>query len=152
MDWQAIGATGEVIGALAVVLTLVYLSREVRHSTEAAHIAAYHQAQQQLWSAAETIAADRELADIIARTIRGGIGALPPADRVRLEFVMGSFFFGMESMLALSEKGHIKQELWQNVLDNNMQLVGSPLGREVLRSRPGALSRRLEAIVAGYSR
>lgn len=148
MDWQAIGAVGEVIGGLAVILTLVYLSRQIRDSTEATHIAAYHQAQQQLWSAAETIAGDHELADILARTIRGGLDTLQTTERVRLEFVMGSFFFGMESMLALSEKGHIEAELWQNVLTNNMQLIGSPLGREILRSRPGGLSRRLEAVIA----
>lgn len=32
MDWDAVGAMGEVIGALAVIGTLVYLGRQVSHS------------------------------------------------------------------------------------------------------------------------
>ena len=32
MNWDAIGAIGELVGALAVVLTLAYLALEVRRS------------------------------------------------------------------------------------------------------------------------
>jgi hypothetical protein len=35
MNWDAIGAIGEVIGAIAVVLSLIYLSFQIRHSTKA---------------------------------------------------------------------------------------------------------------------
>ena len=35
MDWTAVGAVGELIGALAVVVTLAYLAVQVRHSKEA---------------------------------------------------------------------------------------------------------------------
>ena len=36
MNWEAIGAIGEIVGALAVVLTLAYLAIQVRHAKEAA--------------------------------------------------------------------------------------------------------------------
>ena len=36
MNWDAIGAIGEIIGALAVVITLFYLARQVKHSTRMA--------------------------------------------------------------------------------------------------------------------
>ena len=32
MNWDAVGALGEVIGALAVIGTLIYLGRQVSHS------------------------------------------------------------------------------------------------------------------------
>jgi hypothetical protein len=32
MNWDAIGAVGEIAGAAAVVVTLVYLARQIRHS------------------------------------------------------------------------------------------------------------------------
>ena len=35
MNWEAIGAVGEIIGAVAVVITLAYLAVQVRHSREA---------------------------------------------------------------------------------------------------------------------
>ena len=36
MDWNAIGAIGEVLGALAVFVTLIYLSRQVKESNKLA--------------------------------------------------------------------------------------------------------------------
>ena len=36
MNWEAIGALGEIVGALAVVLTLAYLAIQVRHAKAAA--------------------------------------------------------------------------------------------------------------------
>ena len=33
MNWDAIGAVGEIIGALAVVVTLAYLAVQIRAST-----------------------------------------------------------------------------------------------------------------------
>ena len=36
MNWGAIGAVGEILGAIAVVLTLVYLAVQVRYAKEAA--------------------------------------------------------------------------------------------------------------------
>ena len=36
MNWDAIGAIGEIVGALAVVLTLGYLANQVRHAKEVA--------------------------------------------------------------------------------------------------------------------
>jgi len=36
VNWEAIGALGEIVGALAVVLTLAYLAIQVRHAKEAA--------------------------------------------------------------------------------------------------------------------
>ena len=35
MNWEAIGAIGEIIGAIAVVITLVYLSSQLRQNTKA---------------------------------------------------------------------------------------------------------------------
>ncbi|MFK7864830.1 MAG: hypothetical protein AB8B95_11465 [Pseudohongiellaceae bacterium] len=36
MNWEAIGAIGEILGAMAVVLTLVYLAVQVRYAKDAA--------------------------------------------------------------------------------------------------------------------
>ena len=34
MNWEAIGAIGETVGAVAVVITLVYLAAQIRHNTK----------------------------------------------------------------------------------------------------------------------
>jgi len=40
LNWQAVGAIGEAIGAIAVVATLLYLARQVRHARREQQIAA----------------------------------------------------------------------------------------------------------------
>ncbi len=59
MNWEAIGAIGEVGGAIAVVVTLAYLARQIRDSAQATSIAAYHQAQEQTWSVGAAVEASR---------------------------------------------------------------------------------------------
>ena len=41
MNWNAIGAIGEVAGALAVVITLLFLARQLRENTRSANAAAH---------------------------------------------------------------------------------------------------------------
>ena len=147
MNWEAIGAIGEVGGAIAVVVTLVYLTRQIRQSTHATGVAAYQQSQQQIYAMSVAIATDPELAEIYVKVLAGGIGSLGPSDRVRFEAAMSTYYFGYESLLAHHEKGLIDPDLWQNFLENDAQLLGSPLGREYLASRRGSISRRLEAVV-----
>jgi RNA polymerase-interacting CarD/CdnL/TRCF family regulator len=36
MNWEAIGAIGEIVGAFAVVVSLIYLALQIRHSRKAA--------------------------------------------------------------------------------------------------------------------
>lgn len=42
MNWDAIGAVGEIIGALAVLITLVYLSIQIRQGTKATKLQTAH--------------------------------------------------------------------------------------------------------------
>jgi len=43
MNWDALGAIGEVAGALVVVVTLIYLSRQVRNSLRESRLSAVHE-------------------------------------------------------------------------------------------------------------
>ena len=152
MNWDAIGAIAESIGAIGVVASLVYLARQIRHNAEATRIAAYHQGQEQLWATAVAISTDPGLARIFSKSFSGDLDNLEFTERVRLEFALGTFFFGMESMMALYERGNIDPELWQNVFENNFRLLGSPLGRQYLATRPGSISRRLSALIEEHTK
>ena len=51
MNWDAIGAVGEIIGAVAVVVTLVHLSRQIRLANIAGIASGYlgHPGTRELW-------------------------------------------------------------------------------------------------------
>jgi hypothetical protein len=44
MNWEAIGAIGETVGALGVVISLLYLATQLRHSSRTAKASALDQA------------------------------------------------------------------------------------------------------------
>ena len=48
VNWEAVGAIAESIGAAAVLLTLVYLARQIKHNSEVTKVASYHQAIDQI--------------------------------------------------------------------------------------------------------
>jgi hypothetical protein len=147
MNWEAIGAIGEVGGAIAVVVTLVYLARQIRQNTQATKVSAYHQAEQHIYPMSVALSTDPELAQILGKAADQGVESLARSERIRLDATLSTYFFGFESLLAHHEKGLIDADLWQNFLDNNVQYLSTPLWREYLAARRGALSRRLGAIV-----
>ena len=38
MNWDAAGAIGEIVGAFAVLATLIYLAKQIRHSTDVSKV------------------------------------------------------------------------------------------------------------------
>ena len=71
MNWHAIGAVGQMIGALAVVVTLAYLALQVRASTK--ELAANHLATN--WLPKGTARSTERSAGPWIALIRGNIGA-----------------------------------------------------------------------------
>ena len=43
MNWDAVGAIAEGMGALGVVATLAYLAVQIRHATAASRTSAFHE-------------------------------------------------------------------------------------------------------------
>ena len=67
MDWAAISAVGEIIGALAVVITLVYLSRQIRYANRQSEIEAFRQTWDNLNQLCDAFSESREVASVVTR-------------------------------------------------------------------------------------
>jgi hypothetical protein len=67
MNWNAIGAIGELVGALAVVITLIYLSRQIRHANRQGEIEAFRHTWDNLNQFCDVLGASTEKADIVTR-------------------------------------------------------------------------------------
>ena len=44
MNWEALGAIGEIVGAVAVVLSLIFLATQIRQNTRSSRTASYQAA------------------------------------------------------------------------------------------------------------
>jgi hypothetical protein len=84
MDWEAIAAVGEIVGAFAVLLTLAYLARQVRQANRQNLLSSFqHTYDSMNQFLGSTLAAD----DVAQLVIRGreSYEGLSAADRLRFD-------------------------------------------------------------------
>jgi len=141
VNWDAIGAVGELLGALGVIVSLVYLAVQIRQNTKAVRSASYHQAAEQTWSTALAVAQGESLAEALAKA--EARQELSPAEQLRVNSVDLAAVFGFENMLRLHEQGLLDPDVWDNVLKNTLPYLGTSRVREFISQRPGPLSARL---------
>ena len=67
MNWDAIGAVGETVGAVAVLLTLVYLAMQIRQNTKSVQAAAVDSANTQVSRIREVIFTNADVASVYRR-------------------------------------------------------------------------------------
>ena len=94
MDWSAIAAWGEVGGAIAVVISLLYLSAQVRQGNQVARAAAQESLQNAFRNFTQPLASDPELYRIFDRGVEE-FDSLEGDDRGRffhLAFQFGKVF------------------------------------------------------------
>ncbi len=88
MNWEAIGALGQVVGSLLVALTLIFLAIQIRQSNRNNRAALSWTMNQALADLNGRISSDAELAEIWIRGCKDS-GALTPVEKER--FAMYAF-------------------------------------------------------------
>ena len=85
MNWEAIGAVGEILGAVGVIVTLVYLARQLGHNTAMMRVAASSERLERDYDIASSVIENREVAEMWAK---GDLefDSLDDIDRHRLMF------------------------------------------------------------------
>jgi hypothetical protein len=154
MNWEALGAVGEIVAAVGVIVSLVYLGLQIRQNnrhldqnTRAVQTSAYHQANEQGWLVNLTFAQHEDLAVLTMRGLSDP-QALNEQERVRFVALMTPGLFNMENMLRLYEQELIDEDVWQNWLDNSMATIRLPGFQWLLDQRPGVLTARVREAVA----
>ncbi len=87
MTLQDLGNLGELVAAIATVLTLGYLAIQLRQNTRALRSQTFQQSSMDMSLTANAISSDGELAEIVVKA-SNGIGVLSPEERVRFHFWM----------------------------------------------------------------
>ena len=137
-DW---GAIGEIVGAIAVLLTLLYLAKQIKHNSDIAKITSYHQAIDQIVRSGM----DPDFS-ILATKIEKG-ESLTPEEQTRSNALATIFIYGHEILLHLLNQGQVDNRLWENVISNNMVSLKSDMMLPVLRERTGPISLELLELV-----
>ena len=114
MNWEAIGAVGEIIAALAVVGSLAYLAIQIRQQNSETRIAAMHDISVGFRDVLETIATG-VIADVLQSAIED-YESLSLADRMRLIAAVGKTFRVWEEAYFLHEAGRLEPRIWKGMV------------------------------------
>ena len=73
MNWEMVGALAELLGATGVILSLLYLARQMRESTREARKDRLREIQAEANDVARQIARDVDTADVWLRGLAGAV-------------------------------------------------------------------------------
>jgi hypothetical protein len=110
MNWDAIGAIGEIVGASGVVISLFYLGMQIRGQNRETRLAAMHEinsAFRESYSAFN----DGEIADIFVRG-NADFQSLTDVEKVRVFATVNPLLKVLEEAFWQHKQGRLDEELW----------------------------------------
>jgi hypothetical protein len=111
VNWEAISAIGQVVGALAVVISLIYLAGEVRSNARATRHASIRSTSDAFTRWLQQLAEHPHLAELYYRGIHE-FESLEGADLVRFSALMDQVFRNVEDMYYQHLEGHLDPRVW----------------------------------------
>ncbi len=114
MNWSALAAIAEMLGAAAVVMSVLYLAAQVRSSTRQARLDATRELATRISEVSLAVSASREMGALLL-TGGGDYEKLDEVDRVRFRGLMNALFRGLEQQYLLREEGALDDEAWSAV-------------------------------------
>jgi len=111
VNWEAVSAIGQAVGAVAVVISLIYLSTEVRGNSRATRLESMRSLSDAINQFFRTVAQDAELADFFYRGMRD-FEANKAGSLLRFSALMDYLFRIYEDMYYQHLEGHLDPRVW----------------------------------------
>jgi hypothetical protein len=112
MNWEAIGAVGEVVGALAVLITLVYLAVQTRDNVKVMRSKAIWDAQTSFVEVNEMLGDGGVIAEVMYKAMSDP-DSLTDKEEYQVHRFLRGWFQRMEAQFALYKSGILDREVWE---------------------------------------
>ena len=121
MNWEAISAIGQIVGALAVVISLIYLAREIRRNARAERLASTDSLNRWLGE----LVAHPHVRELYYRGIHD-FESLKGADIVGFSMLMDQLFYIHQELYYQRLEGHLDPRLWHWTEAPMRESIGYP--------------------------
>ena len=125
MNWDAIGAVGEIIGAIAVVASLVFVGFQLRQNTTAMKLASTNDVMGDLEKKLDQVSGNEVLADLVFRGVPDP-DSLSAFDRYRFTLICQSTYFYFAKTHYQYRSGTLEPEVWEAVHSQLTNFINSP--------------------------
>ena len=125
MNWNAIGAVGEIVGALAVVATLFYLAIQMRSATAQARRAELNETMRQASVVRMALARNPQLAAVVLKGAEH-YESLSAIEKLQFDSIVQERFWAVVQIWDRSRSGHIDSDGWTRMRKSPPPLLISP--------------------------
>jgi hypothetical protein len=129
MNWEAISAVGEIIGALAVVVTLFYLSTQIRQSRRQEEIQSFQAAIERFLKNLDQATGTTQDADIFRRGLNE-YESLSPGEQGVFHSKMHSLLHGLHTVWKLFKSGTLPEYELVAMRSAFIELLLTPGGQQ----------------------
>ncbi len=126
MSWEAIGAIGEVVGAAAVFISLLYLALQIRNSRQSDQIVAGSAAASAVHNWISQIVRDETLYDLYRRGLTD-YESLSRTERGRYSLLLMQLFRNAETAWVHLQLGLVDPDYWAGI-EETLRFVFSTSG------------------------
>ena len=128
MNWEAIGAIGEIIGALAVFLTLAYLAVQIRQNTNAVRAAALDASVNSVTGIRAKIFSDAALMEIYLKGLANQED-LNEIDKARFIQMMQNILWAQWNVYSQARFAGLSSDVWKSQMFVINRVFSSPGGK-----------------------
>lgn len=148
LNWEALGAVGELIGAAGVILTLVYLAHQIRQNTTAIRAQTHQAITTANLGMAMGLAESEGLAKVLVRGL-ADFDSLEPADRLRTVGWFNSFLKFGENTHYQYLQGSLEKTVWEGWMVILESWITQPGPRTYWTERRAAFQPAFREVVDG---
>jgi len=125
MNWDAIGAVGELLGATAVLVTLIYLAVQIRQNTSAVATATYESTMTGFNDINVVVAGNPALASVLDRGCQNP-DLLTTEEIVQFNFLLRCYTNQWWKLFKLYERGSLPESEWSIFAKEAAQFLEQP--------------------------
>jgi len=128
VSWEAIGAIGEVVGAIGVIATLGYLAVQIRQNTASVRASTLQDMSEAAAGWHDLLASNDDLAGIFVKGT-GDLETLTPGERLRFNFAMMAFLRRVESFRRQESRNRVSLADWGGIRASCLSVMSQPGSR-----------------------
>ena len=139
MNWEAVGAIGQVVGAVLVGVTLIYLALQLRQNTSALKSSTFVAISTSMGSTMEVLATHSDLSPLLIKA-ESGLDEFSAAERARFGFLMMMAFRRVEMVVVQRHLGFIDSYLIEGFERSALSTLSSKGARKWWEASKSAFS------------
>ena len=147
INWEAVAAIAESLGALGVIASLIFVGLQVRADAKARRAQTVHQQAEAHSRILADVANNGELAEILARDSRDP-SLLDEVEQIRFINILGNLFRVYENSFLQHKLGQLDAAVWRGIsvaLDQTISLPG--IADWWRRSPPGMFTPEFQSFI-----